>query len=183
MKSPSFILVAFLILLPISHASADIIYSLVDNSGPNHTIGGSITTDGTLGLIGISNITAWSVEVTGDHIFSFDSSDVGASVLDFGIPPDVTATPTSIIISGAGSFGLSGEADLNPQYRYESGSSSLFTPSPGSILEAQFIGSTGEYLFAGVATVPEPSSIALMALSAIGLCVYRTRRKRKQTAA
>lgn len=78
-----------------SHQASAIVYSISDTaSNPPYTlsVSGTITTNGDLGVLDASDITGWSLNLSGFGTFALDSSNshviVGAGL---------TATPTALV--------------------------------------------------------------------------------------
>ena len=82
MSSSTRLVALCLIFISLTQANADIVYNLNNPNGDiaysnnNDRFSGSITTDGTLGVLGVENIVAWNVAVVGDLTLSFASTDV-----------------------------------------------------------------------------------------------------------
>ena len=108
-------------------------YKLVDNAANGYSISGTITTDGTIGAIGVSHILDWTYSVVGPVSWTSSLSDPGATTTDFGAPATVIASSTSITMTGFDQFfALAGSGTFLPQYRYESGGTRGLVSMPGS---------------------------------------------------
>lgn len=150
-------------------AEADIIYALSDSAGAN-SVFGTVRTDGTIGLLGPANFLE-------SNAFATDGiTTVALPDFDFGSINAVTATSTTLSLDFNSSFfqvenialGATNNRYSNGQGRFNStivvdGNSQL------SVHPDQFVFAT---------QVPEPSSLALVGLAAVGVGIVH-RRKRK----
>ncbi len=189
------ILSVFLSLGPTQVGRAgDITYNIqsYDSLQNGFTLSGTITTDGTLGVLASSDIASWTFTITkGSFSSTMNSTDPGT----LAALSNVTATATQILLpppSSATDFNLfeltntAGEGlvyDQNPQplgFPYYVGSTpdtqgnSFFcwfdsTPPPPSLGGTTWV----------IAQVPEPASLTLALLGGACVAVFeRTRRRR-----
>jgi hypothetical protein len=179
-------------LATIGQASASsITYNILDMSAnqSGYTVRGTITTDGEIGNLANSDITAWSVTISlGVNTETFTSSDGGPIV---NILNNLVATPSEIYLLPADNFALANDFGLlsvpsipNPisidQIRW------VNSPQPIYMAQANFasppVWNTSP-LVAGTnwdiatAAVPEPSAWVLGGIAAFaGLGVWARRR-------
>ena len=178
-------------------------YPSLQGSGPSH-LSGTITTDGTIGVLTAANITHWAFEVRNSSstlLFSASGNGAGVGVYVAGVHA-VKATATSITLSYpegpttnplelTSAFELSG---TNGDLYYERA-----LPSSGGketywgqdfanvsvagqwLNQAVSIGfptnSSGDWLIAGsqTAAVPEPASVAMLGIGIV--CIFGWRRR------
>ncbi len=188
--------IALLLAVPRLAEAGPITYTIVNYPADENgaTLSGSITTDGTFGDLAKADITSWTFTITpsGGMAETASSSDAKSNV---GITGDVVASQSSITLAGptmlssdnilqlvvqgngtSGGYKLSYHRNLNA----EDFASGTFQ----GIANTQNIWLTGSPSMGGtdpwvIATaVPEPSSLILAALGALGVIGCRLPRKR-----
>ena len=189
-----FFLAVFVAAMP-SHAAASAIYSvnLVTTpiaGGGTETFTGTITTDGTLGALSASNFVDWAI--TGSGPFSISVSQaLGGSVSCGPSGCGVTATSTELDLTGSGGFTFENFSGLINMTVWQIGFGGGGGFGYPQIIEAIIIPSMGSpsggffgYSAATIATVsststvPEPSTIALIAIAMILLSTGKATRRR-----
>lgn len=171
-------------------AAANITYSVDAYVGPFGHITGSVTTDGTIGLLNASNFLNWTLNVQGDGA-SDVLNDGNSGVFTGGTA--TTATAGNIFFD----FGALNASFLLFQKNFSSGNSyacAASTPFPstpcyqGASLvpenylspSAQFQLFEGNQIIASVAAVPEPATWAMM-IAGFGLAGAAMRRRNVRT--
>jgi len=169
-------------------SAGSITYHILDfpayQNGFNVT--GTITTDGTIGNLSASNITSWSVTVSqGGASETFTSNDSGAFVV---IENTLVATSTGLYLPPTSDYSTQNLLELlsAPQGAHiidEIHWSNSFTPFYlGSFNFAPTAWNTVPDAFSGknwvIATVPEPSSLALFSIAVVGGPVLARRRSK-----
>jgi hypothetical protein len=188
-------------LLGAGTALADITY-IVDQTIGNGGVTGTITTDGTIGTLDISQFVAWDLTVTGtgnSGLESYNLTNANSVVLNYGAngyygaySDDVTATAQHIYFnfsgSDAGYLGFqSGGAYTGDHYWCSATGNQGFdclaggqtaTPVDYSDSSTQFQSFSGNQIIATTA-VPESATWALMlaGFAGLGLAGYRATRK------
>jgi len=191
MKRFSFALA--LVLAATGGAKASSTYNIVndplDQNG--YTLSGTITTDGTLGVLTNANITAWSYTVSGGPGgFTVDNnSGPGAVATLRGV---VTATSTEILVGDPqqqffSSLGLGDNADTIGSIVWASTGGNLYQgfsdvsgilwnaqPPAGFPADAPWVVAT-----TGASSVPEPVSLVLACMAGVGCTALGLARKRR----
>ncbi len=175
----------------IGQADADMIYDFVDTPARQNgwTLSGTVTTDGFIGVIDTTNV---------NHIKAFDAFATNG-VSSFSLTnSNLVGDPHVVLLSGdakvdAELSGLSielGQIEFGPygpgshNFAWDTNGASVDIyggVNNGSSVWFSVLPYTGpiEFAAASNATVPEPSTFALLGLGGIGLAV-RTYRRRKQ---
>ena len=156
---------ALLFLLTAHVANADIVYTLVGQSASGFTATGTITTDGTIGVLSDTNIVSTAIFVDGNG-----APSIAAPVDDFF---GVTATATTLNWDASSGDVFIGSPPINSW-------NLSYPPMPGgsASLNITHNGSTGSVLAGpGVfaVAIPEPSSF--MFLGCIAGLVSISRRR------
>ncbi|WP_165223306.1 PEP-CTERM sorting domain-containing protein [Aquisphaera insulae] len=176
-----------LLLGSVDHASAgSITYNILDFPAYQNgfAVTGTITTDGTIGNLTAGNITSWSVTVSqAGYSETFTSNDSGANVV---IEDSLVATPTALYLPPTSSYATQNLLELlsAPQGAHlidEIHWSNSLTPFYlGSFNFAPTAWNTTPDAFRGanwvIATVPEPSSLALFSVAILAGSVLARRR-------
>ena len=188
--SVAFVLVFFRV------AYGSITYNLVEYPGDENgcTLTGSITTDGTIGLISANNVVAWSYTITdtvfGNYTCTIQSGDSSSNIPYFS-SVDATATqlfalqtPTSeVILQSETANGISAIDWINSSsvggeiYRgYGPGYALSFNVGlgePSWLTVNPEMNGAQPWVIAHTTTVPEPSSLIIFAgLCAMGRGLY-----------
>lgn len=164
-----------------SHASP-ITYTL-DQTVGSGSVTGTITTDGTLGTLAASNVTAWDLNLLGpgasltltnsNSSLEFAGADLSASATDLSF--NFSATDNGYLLIQETGYHHSGHY----YYCDSAGTGTCYagiSDVPGYYTDpsAQYDGTpTGTQV---IATVPEPAALALLALPLTALAFLRRRR-------
>lgn len=173
--------------LSTNEATADIIYEWVnlpaDQDGAQ--LSGTITTDGTIGFIGESNILAWEFTVakTGFASYSASSTVSNASIFIDSTSSLVTTT-NSLELNGEFTIGLNIDQSTgqtlirwfpaNATQFYFSNSNSDADPGWATLSPTGF-GGGNVWTIANVSAVPEPGSLGVLGLLLVGAAMRRRR--------
>lgn len=160
---------------------------------------GTITTDGTIGVLDVSNIEDWSLTITTpDPTTPFTFTPANSTVHDFTFGADLIASATEITLGSVGGgfpgnihFKSSGDTE-RVEFRTAQTSSPVSfqitdasaTPDRTGVI-SYATGNDTPAVIASVSSssaVPEPSSFALLGLCVAGLALQRYR-SRKPSAA
>jgi hypothetical protein len=174
-----------------SVARADIVYTIdttITSSDPTgnplqtDTVDGSITTDGTIGVLTASNILSWNLDLT-DHLNAANDVDLTNtnSFIDtfFGSSLSATATGLFFNYSAAGEFGIQEDGFYTSGEHYfcfSTGTADCLageTITPGNVFLDGVV-ATGSAEPIGTqplnqSSVPEPSSYGLMLAGLLGV--------------
>jgi hypothetical protein len=175
--------VAFAASFFVAHIANAMVYDLVNQNIAPGTASGTITTDGTLGVLSQSNITGLNITVADTtNSFTLTFSDLLFS------GSDLSATATGLFFDFAGlDGGFFAGVNLGPTFNgycvASLGQSCEFTPASEALLVASQLYQgpvqTGEVQIAAVAAVPEPSTWAMLLLGFAGIGFTAYRRKSK----
>lgn len=164
-------------------ARANIIYDVNVTDGTESVIG-TITTDGNTGTLAPADIAAWDLTASGAFSFVITSLDAGAYVTCFA-PGCADASSSALVVVGGERLEL-----LTPLGLYSDiiafDSTFVFPALSWGSLSAsyEFIqGAWGATAETGVASVPEPSSLAVLGLGLAWLGFARTRFRGRQATA
>ena len=184
-----------------------VVYNIVDYPGLENgwTVSGTITTDGTIGTLSASNITAWSWTLTNGGTTDTWSSTVTGSLYAADQVSGLTATATELEL---GTPGSDQESDLilgygggpgsgGDLYWNREGAAGIFFPAIETYIgdfggltqfDSYAYNLTGltltdstNWVIAEVpsqsSSAPEPGTVALFVRGVAGIAVGRTRRK------
>jgi hypothetical protein len=158
--------------------SAPIVYN-VDITDGFEAVSGTITTDGLIGSLAMSDIISWTLSASGDLIVpSFGSSDPGAYIDCSSCPAlALTATPSSLIFDfgGQGFVGFNVVVLPHALGLLLGGIHEHWSVRTDSSVYDTFVGSSPQVI--ATASVPEPATVALLglALACIGFARKRSR--------
>ena len=172
-------------------AASPITYALVNNAADQGglTLSGSITTDGTIGALGASNITAWSWSFT-NGLGNVLASSAGGAAED---AVNVTATEDAILLPQLGAYFVLNLGDGNkglywagdPPFEFEPGfgepARRVFrqfdNPADQTLVDSwnSALTSTPSGQWIVAQAVPEPTAAALLGLGSLVLIKRRKR--------
>ncbi len=160
--------IVWFVLATFVHA-APITYD-IDLPGPDHTIYGTITTDGTLGNLATADVLSWSWHVDNTEFGGDSTSDA------FTRSNGLFATDQQLLILSGGEILLDTESAEGPST--VGLSIDLSNPSRGAWVYAQWLASPDQWFvneipFVLASTAPEPSSIVLLAVGVAAVAVFR----------
>ncbi len=174
-------------------ARADIIYTIdttITSSNPTgnplqtDTVDGSITTDGTIGVLAMGNIVSWNLDLIDDlnAANDVDLTNANSAIVTFsGTALTASATQLSFNYSGTGEFGIQEDGFTFSGFHYFCFSTGVFaclageTISPGDVFNDGVV-ATGSAAPVGTqplgpppSSVPEPSGYGLVITGLVGL--------------
>jgi hypothetical protein len=155
----------------------------VDGSGVTHHVSGTITTDGTIGTLTVSDILSWVV--------TFDGTDTYRSTDPLALPPRVSgleASSVNLTVPSGEYFDMLTSSPLgaNQLAWYNNVSYNVYQanfynvllwydrPSPSSLGGNPYV-----IAVAQSTAVPEPSSLAIAGLASVCGIAYGLARKRR----
>jgi hypothetical protein len=178
-------------------ARADINYAIdttITSANPTgnplqtDTVFGSITTDGTIGVLGPGNILSWNLDLTDklNAANDIDLTNANSSIVTFsGSALTASATGLAFNYSGSGEFGIQENGFAFSGFHYFCFSTGVFACAAGETI------SPGDVFFDGViatgsaepigtqplnqSATPEPS-FGLVVMALLGVCVGVKRR-------
>jgi hypothetical protein len=180
-------------------ASANIIYN-VDITDGTETVSGTITTDGVIGALDVSDVIAWDLIAVGPVSFHTQSLDptqdsfdqCGANVP--GVGCGITATSDQLVFTSVATPGFPYRLGLG--YNITPGTTAdglneiIFQPNGVEVSEFRFTPSQINYVIRlpvpyliGTAQVPEPGTFTLLGLALAGLGFARKRSRGRQSTA
>jgi hypothetical protein len=195
-----FLMIAFITAdLGSSIARADITYAIdttitsaypTGNPLQSDTVDGSITTDGTIGVLAQADILSWNLDLI-DNLNSannLDLTNANSSIVTFsGSALTATAAELSFDYSGYGEFGIQENGFAFSGYHYFCFSTGVFacaageTIAPGDVFTDGVV-ATGAAAPVGVqplSPVPEPSSVISFATMLAGVAFWARKRTRR----
>jgi len=189
MKTPGLLAALLLSVFAQAGRAADITYDVNESVGPGF-VNGTITTDGTIGTLGYSDIVSWNLNINDGTDGTYNLNTINSGELVGG--SDVTATATQLLFDFDGQDGGYFVFEHpciscgGPIIAYDSQFANFYFPQSidisTSLNESFFIEPTftGDLVIASAAATPEPSSASLFALGLLGVlfAVNRSRRWR-----
>jgi hypothetical protein len=151
------------------------------------TVSGSITTDGTLGVLGAGNILSWNLDLTDalNAANDIDLTDANSSIVSFsGTALTATASGLFFDYSGTGEFAIQENGFTFSGFHYFCFSTGVFaclageTIAPGDVFVDGVVATgaaapVGTQPLGPVPPVPEPSSVILFSTLAVALKVRK----------
>lgn len=179
-----FLTTLLIVLLSASTASADVIWDYTSTDGTD-TVTGQLVTDGDLADVGTPGNSFNLLEITNTFLNGVEITNWSG----LGSTPPFTNAPPGLITTTEGgaaeidilnnSIGAAGGFNSIILGRPGTTANTVATADPGSNNFYSFAPTSTTFQVADTAAIPEPSSLALMAMGAAGVAAWRSRRKKQ----